>query len=110
VLEVLNEDYVRTARAKGLRESVVLLRHALRNAAIPVVTVIGLGLALLLGGLVITESVFAIPGMGRLLLNAILSRDYPIIQGTILFISVIYVSVNLLIDISYVFFDPRIRY
>ena len=110
VLEVLNEDYVRTARAKGLKETVVLTRHALKNAAIPVITVIGLGLASLLGGLVVTESVFGIPGMGRLLLNAILSRDYPIIQGTILVISVIYVGVNLLIDISYVFFDPRIRY
>ena len=110
VLEVLNEDYVRTARAKGLRETVVLTRHALRNAAIPVITVIGLGLASLLGGLVVTESVFGIPGMGRLLLNAIFSRDYPIIQGTILIISGIYVGVNLLIDISYVFFDPRIRY
>ena len=110
VLETLREDYVRTARSKGLSENIVLIRHALRNAALPIVTVIGLGVAALLSGLVVTESVFGIPGLGRLLLNAIVSRDYPIIQGTILIISVVYVMINLLVDISYAFFDPRVRY
>ena len=110
VLETLGEDYVRTARSKGLSEKIVLIRHALRNAALPIVTVIGLGVAALLSGLVVTESVFGIPGLGRLLLNAIVSRDYPIIQGTILIISVVYVMINLLVDISYAFFDPRVRY
>jgi len=110
MLETLREDYVRTARAKGLGERTVLIRHALRNAALPIVTVIGLGFAALLSGLVVTESVFAVPGLGRLLLNAILARDYPIIQGTILLISGVYVIINLIIDISYAYFDPRIRY
>ncbi len=110
VLETLNEDYVRTARSKGLSEKLVLIRHALRNAALPIITVVGLGVAALLSGLVVTESVFGIPGLGRLLLNAIVSRDYPIIQGTILIISVVYVMINLLVDISYAFFDPRVRY
>ena len=110
MLETLREDYVRTARAKGLAERTVLIRHALRNAALPIVTVIGLGFAALLSGLVVTESVFAVPGLGRLLLNAILARDYPIIQGTILLISGVYVIINLVIDISYAYFDPRIRY
>ena len=110
VLETLREDYVRTARSKGLSEETVLIRHALRNAALPIITVIGLGVAALLSGLVVTESVFGIPGLGRLLLNAIVSRDYPIIQGTILIISVVYVIINLLVDISYAFFDPRVRY
>lgn len=110
VLETLREDYVRTARSKGLSENRVLIRHALRNAALPIITVIGLGIAALLSGLVVTESVFGIPGLGRLLLNAIVSRDYPIIQGTILAISVVYVIINLLVDISYAFFDPRVRY
>ena len=110
VLEVLKEDYIRTAWAKGLASRTVLMRHALRNAALPIVTVIGIGLAGVLGGLVVTEQVFAIPGLGRLLVNAILARDYPIIQGTILVISFIYVFVNLLVDISYAYFDPRIKY
>ena len=110
VLETLREDYVRTARAKGLAENVVLIRHALRNAALPIITVIGLGVAALLSGLVVTESVFAIPGLGRLLLNAILARDYPIIQGAILVTSTVYVFINLLVDLSYAYFDPRIRY
>ena len=110
VLEVLQEDYVRTARAKGLAENVVLMRHALKNAAIPILTVTGLAFAALLGGLVITENVFAIPGLGRLLLNAIQARDYPVIQGSVLMVSFAYVFVNLLVDISYTFFDPRIRY
>ncbi len=110
VLETLGEDYVRTARAKGLRESRVLLHHALTNAAVPIVTVIGIGIALLIGGVVVTESVYAIPGLGRLTVDAVLARDFPTIQGVILFFSAAYVLVNLLIDLSYVFFDPRIRY
>ncbi len=110
VLEALGEDYVRTARAKGLPELRVLVRHALANAAVPIVTVVGLGLALLIGGVVVTESVFAIPGLGRLTVDAVLARDFPTVQGLILFFSVLYVAVNLLIDLSYVFLDPRIRY
>ena len=110
VMEVLQEDYVRTARAKGQSEFRVLLRHALRNAAVPIVTVIGLSLALLIGGVVVTESVYNIPGLGRLVLDAVLNRDYPIIQGLILFFSFIYILINLLIDLSYTVFDPRIRY
>jgi peptide/nickel transport system permease protein len=110
VLEVLNEDYIRTARAKGLDETTVMMRHALKNAAVPVVTIIGIGIALLIGGVVVTESVFNIPGLGRLTLDAILHRDYPIIQGMILVLSGAYVVVNLLIDISYTLLDPRIRY
>jgi peptide/nickel transport system permease protein len=110
VLETLGEDYIRTARAKGLPETRVLLRHALANAAVPIVTVIGIGIALLIGGVVVTESVYAIPGLGRLTVDAVLARDFPTIQGVILFFSVVYVLVNLLIDLSYVFLDPRIRY
>ncbi|NBS20523.1 MAG: ABC transporter permease [Betaproteobacteria bacterium] len=110
VLEALGEDYIRTARAKGLVESQVLIRHALANAAIPIVTVIGIGVALLIGGVVVTESVYAIPGLGRLTVDAVLARDFPTIQGVILFFSLVYVLVNLLVDLSYVFFDPRIRY
>ncbi len=110
VLETLGEDYIRTARAKGLPESKVLLRHALANAAVPIATVIGIGIALLIGGVVVTESVYAIPGLGRLTVDAVLARDFPTIQGVILFFSFIYVLVNLLVDLSYVFFDPRIRY
>ncbi|NBO12105.1 MAG: ABC transporter permease [Betaproteobacteria bacterium] len=110
VLEALGEDYIRTARAKGLVESQVLIRHALANAAIPIVTVIGIGIALLIGGVVVTESVYAIPGLGRLTVDAVLARDFPTIQGVILFFSLVYVLVNLLVDLSYVFFDPRIRY
>jgi peptide/nickel transport system permease protein len=110
VLETLGEDYIRTARAKGLPETKVLLRHALANAAVPIVTVIGLGIALLIGGVVVTESVYAIPGLGRLTVDAVLARDFPTIQGVILFFSFVYVLVNLLVDLSYVFFDPRIRY
>jgi peptide/nickel transport system permease protein len=110
VLEALGEDYIRTARAKGLPELRVLLRHALANAAVPIVTVIGIGVALLIGGVVVTESVYAIPGLGRLTVDAVLARDFPTIQGLILFFSVVYVLVNLLVDLSYVFLDPRIRY
>jgi len=110
MLEVLGEDYIRTAHAKGLPERVVLTRHALRNAAIPIVSVIGIGFALLIGGVVITETVFNIPGLGRLVVEAVLARDYPIIQGIILLFSGIYVLINLAIDIAYVLLDPRIRY
>jgi peptide/nickel transport system permease protein len=110
VLEALGEDYVRTARAKGLPEIRVLVRHALANAAVPIATVIGIGVAILIGGVVVTESVYAIPGLGRLTVDAVLARDFPTIQGVILFFSFIYVLVNLVIDLSYVFFDPRIRY
>lgn len=110
VLEVLSQDYIRTAEAKGLSEARVLLVHALRNASVPIVTVIGLGIAMLIGGVVVVETVFAIPGLGRMAVDAILRRDYPVIQGLILFFSLIYVAINLVIDISYVLFDPRIRY
>jgi peptide/nickel transport system permease protein len=110
VLETLGEDYIRTARAKGLAEKRVLIRHALANAAVPIVTVIGIGIALLIGGVVVTESVYAIPGLGRLTVDAVLARDFPTIQGVILLFSFAYVMINLLVDLSYVFFDPRIRY
>ena len=110
VLEVLTEDYIRTARAKGLASSVVLMRHALKNAAVPIVTIIGIGIALLIGGVVVTESVFNIPGLGRLTVDSILRRDYPIIQGIILLFAGVYVFINLLVDIAYTFLDPRIRY
>ncbi|MBL8325041.1 MAG: ABC transporter permease [Rubrivivax sp.] len=110
VLEVLSEDYIRTAHAKGASAMSVLLHHALKNAAVPIVTVIGIGLTLLISGVVITETVFNIPGLGRLTVDAILKRDYPIIQGLIILFAGAKVLVNLLIDISYVFFDPRIRY
>jgi peptide/nickel transport system permease protein len=110
VLETLGEDYIRTARAKGLPEKQVLMRHALANAAVPIATVIGIGIALLIGGVVVTESVYAIPGLGRLTVDAVLARDFPTIQGVILLFSFVYVLVNLLVDMSYVFFDPRIRY
>ena len=110
MLEVLREDYIRTARAKGLNENLVLVRHALRNASLPIVTVIGLGVAALLSGAVVTESVFAIPGMGRLAVDAIAARDYPVIQGLIIVIATFYVFVNLAVDLSYAFLDPRVRY
>ena len=110
VIEVLQEDYIRTARAKGQSEFTILLRHGLRNAAVPIVTVIGIGIALLIGGVVVTESVYNIPGLGRLVLDAVQSRDYPIIQGLILFFSFVYILINLLIDLSYPRFDPRLRY
>jgi peptide/nickel transport system permease protein len=110
VLDTLGEDYIRTARAKGLPEAKVLLRHALANAAVPIATVIGIGIAILIGGVVVTESVYAIPGLGRLTVDAVLARDFPTIQGVILLFSFVYVLVNLLVDLSYVFFDPRIRY
>ena len=110
VLEVLGEDYIRTAHAKGLQKRVVLIHHALRNAAVPIVTVIGISIALLIGGVVVTESVYNIPGLGRLTVDAILGRDYPTIQAVILVFSFVYVLVNLLIDLTYSFLDPRIRY
>ena len=110
VLETLGEDYIRTARAKGLPERAVLVRHALANAAVPIATIIGIGIALLIGGVVVTESVYAIPGLGRLTVDAVLARDFPTIQGVILLFSFVYVMINLLVDLSYVFFDPRIRY
>jgi peptide/nickel transport system permease protein len=110
MLDVLSEDYMRTARAKGVATTPLLLKHALKNAAVPIVTVIGIGVALLIGGVVITETVFNIPGIGRLVVDAIARRDYPIIQGVIMVFSGVYVLVNLLVDLSYTFFDPRIRY
>jgi len=110
MLEVLQQDYIRTARAKGAGQASILFLHALKNAAVPIVTVIGIGVALLIGGAVVTESVFAIPGLGRLTVDAILRRDYPVIQGVILLFSFVYVLVNLAIDLLYTLLDPRIRY
>ena len=110
VSEALTEDYIRTARAKGLREFAVLMRHALANAAVPIATVIGIGVALLIGGVVVTETVYAIPGLGSLTVDAVLNRDFPVIQGVVLFFSALYVVVNLLVDLSYLALDPRIRY
>jgi peptide/nickel transport system permease protein len=110
VLEVLGEDYIRTARAKGQVELKILFRHALKNAAVPIVTVIGLGVALLIGGVVVTESVYTIPGLGRLTVDAVLARDYPTIQAVILLFSLVYVLINLAVDLVYTLFDPRIRY
>jgi len=110
MLEVLSQDYIRTAQSKGLSTVQVLLGHALKNASVPIVTTIGLGIALLISGVVVTETVFAIPGLGRLTVDAILTRDYPVIQGVVLVFSASYVLVNLVIDISYTFLDPRIRY
>jgi peptide/nickel transport system permease protein len=110
MLEVLQQDYIRTARAKGLDQRSILFVHALKNAAVPIVTVIGIGVALLIGGAVVTESVFAIPGLGRLTIDAILRRDYPVIQGIVLLFSFLYVLVNLLVDVTYTLVDPRIRY
>jgi peptide/nickel transport system permease protein len=110
LLEVLQSEYIRTAKAKGLRPATVLFTHALKNAAVPIVTTIGVGFALLIGGVVITESVFALPGLGRLTVDAVLQRDYSIIQGVTLIFSFSYALVNLLVDLSYTLFDPRIRY
>ena len=110
MLDVLSEDYIRTARAKGVATGSMLLKHALKNAGVPIVTVIGIGIALLIGGVVITETVFNIPGVGRLVVDAISQRDYPIIQGVTLIFSGVYVIVNLLVDLSYTLLDPRIRY
>ena len=110
MLEVLSQDYIRTARAKGVGNRAILFVHALKNAAVPITTVVGSGVALLIGGAVVTESVFAIPGLGRLTTDAILQRDYPVIQGVVLLFSFVYVVVNLIVDLLYTLFDPRIRY
>jgi len=110
MIEVLQEDYIRTARSKGLAENAVLLRHALKNAALPIATVVGWGIAELMAGLVVTEQVFAIPGLGRLIVDSIVRRDYPVIQGAMIVVSVVQVVVNLLVDLSYALFDPRIKY
>jgi peptide/nickel transport system permease protein len=110
MLDVLAEDYIRTAKAKGVATRPMLLKHALKNAGVPIVTVIGIGVALLIGGVVITETVFNIPGVGRLVVDAISKRDYPIIQGVILLFSGVYVLVNLAVDLAYTVLDPRIRY
>jgi peptide/nickel transport system permease protein len=110
VAEALTEDYIRTARAKGISEARVLIRHALANAAVPIVTVIGIGIGLLIGGVVVTETVYAIPGLGQLTVDAVLARDFPLVQGITLFFSFAYVLINLLVDMSYLLLDPRIRY
>ncbi|MFM0374442.1 ABC transporter permease [Paraburkholderia aspalathi] len=110
VAEALTEDYIRTARAKGISEARVLIRHALANAAVPIVTVIGIGVGLLIGGVVVTETVYAIPGLGQLTVDAVLARDFPLVQGITLFFSFVYVLINLLVDMSYLLLDPRIRY
>ncbi len=110
MLEVLGQDYIRTAHAKGLGQSTILMVHALKNASVPIATIIGVGVALLIGGVVITETVFALPGLGRLTVDSILRRDYPVIQGLILIFSAVYVLVNLLVDLLYTVLDPRIRY
>ncbi|OZI72577.1 MULTISPECIES: ABC transporter permease [Bordetella] len=110
IIEVMGEDFIRTARAKGARERAILLRHALRNAAVPIVTIIGIGIASLITGVVVTESVFNLPGLGRLVVEAVLARDYPVIQGLILLFSFTYILINLVVDVLYTVFDPRIRY
>jgi peptide/nickel transport system permease protein len=110
MLEVLREDYIRTARAKGLSQGIVTWVHAFRNALVPVVTVIGITMAILIGGAVVTEIVFNIPGLGRLIISAVLRRDYPVVQGVILVTATAYVLINLAVDVLYVFIDPRIRY
>jgi peptide/nickel transport system permease protein len=110
MLDILGEDFVRTARAKGAPEKVVLFRHALRNAAVPIVTIVGVGITALISGVVVTETVFNIAGVGRMIVDSVLARDYPVVQGTILFFSFSYIFINLLVDIAYVLLDPRIRY
>jgi len=110
LLEVLKEDYVRTARAKGVSERRVILKHALKNALIPIVTLSGLQLGQLMGGAILTETVFAWPGLGRLMVRAIFARDYILLQGAVLFFALAFVLINLVVDISYSFLDPRVRY
>jgi len=110
MIEALSQDYTTTARSKGLKEEVVIVKHALKNALIPIITVVGLQFGLLLGGAVLTETVFAWPGIGRLIVDSILARDYPVIQGTILIFGLLYILVNLVVDMIYAFIDPRIRY
>ena len=109
MLEVLNQDYVRTARAKGLRDRVVVMRHALRNALIPIVTVIGINVGILLGGSAVIETVFVLPGVGQLVVRSLYNRDLPVIQGLILYVAVVYVVINLVVDILYTYLDPRLR-
>jgi peptide/nickel transport system permease protein len=109
VLDVLRQDYIRTAQAKGLRDRTVVMRHAIKNAMIPVVTILGLQFGSLLGGSVVVESVFGIPGLGLLILNAIGMRDYPIVQGAVIFTAVLFMLTNLLVDVAYGYLDPRIR-
>ena len=110
MLDVLGEDYVRTARSKGLTESVVVLKHALRNALVPILTVLGLTAALMIGGAVVTETVFGLPGVGNLVVSAVLRRDYPVIQGALLVVAAIYVMINFLVDLLYTMVDPRVKY
>jgi peptide/nickel transport system permease protein len=109
MLDVLGEDYVRTARSKGLSEKVVVLKHALRNALVPIVTVLGLTVALMIGGAVVTETVFGLPGIGNLVVSAVLRRDYPVIQGALLVVAAIYVLINFAVDMLYILVDPRVR-
>lgn len=109
MLEVIHSDYVRTARAKGQKESIVILRHALKNALIPIITIVGIQFGFLLGGSILTESVFSIPGVGRLAVDAIKARDYPIVQGAVVYIAISYVFINLLVDMLYAWVDPRLR-
>ena len=110
LLEVLNQDYIRTARAKGLGERALIFSHALKNAMIPVVTIVGLQIGTLLGGAVITETIFVLPGVGRLVVSSIFERDFPLLQGAVLFISLVHLFVNLIVDVLYAFLDPRIHY
>ncbi len=110
MMEALSQDYITTARSKGLKEQMVIIKHALKNALIPIITVVGLQFGLLLGGAVLTETVFAWPGMGRLIVDSILARDYPVIQGAILIFGLLYILVNLVVDLIYAYIDPRIRY
>jgi peptide/nickel transport system permease protein len=110
MLEVMKKDYIRTAWAKGLREQTIILRHALKNSLIPVVTLVGMGLSMIIGGSVIDETVFNIPGMGRLAVQSVFSQDYPYVQGIVLFVAVIVLLANLITDIAYSWLDPRIRY
>lgn len=110
MIEVLNADHVRTARSKGLPEYLVIFRHTLKNVLIPIVTIVGLSFGALLGGAIITETIFGLPGVGSLAIDAILNRDYPMIQGTVLLVAITFIFVNLLVDILYAFIDPRIRY
>lgn len=110
MIDVLREDYIRTGRAKGVPAGLLLRRHALRNAMIPVVTILGLQFGNMLAGTVVTETVFSRPGVGRMIVQAIIQKDYPLVQGAVLFLSVTYVTANLLVDIAYAWLDPRIRY
>ena len=110
MLEVMQHDYIRTARSKGLAEAGVIVKHALRNVMIPTVTVIGISFAVLIGGAIVTEIVFNIPGVGMLIMSSVLRRDYPTIQGCVLIIAAAYVFINLIVDIIYIYIDPRVKY